>query len=135
MDQLTARELINNGWFVISLCLVFVFGGFLLKEMREDGWYPKLRNQAAISLLIYFIGETLARGWGALLLYKMSTGEDMIAAFAVEQRYPLALAGAAISFVGAVCCVRVFSPASWGHKAWLVVVAIAAAFMTATYVF
>lgn len=135
MDQLTARELINNGWFVISLCLVVVFGSFLIKEMRADGWYPKIRNQAAISLLIYFIGETLARGWTVLLLYKMSSGEDMIVAYAVEQRYPLALVGAGISFVGAVCCVRVFSPEAWGHKAWLVVVAIAAAFMTTTYVF
>lgn len=133
MDQLAARELINNGWFVISLCLVFVFGGFLWKEMRSDGWYVKLRNQAAISLLVYFLGETLARGWGALLLYKMTTGQQMIDAFAVEERYPIAMAGAAISFVGAICCVRVFSPPHWGHKAWLAVVAVAGIFMGITY--
>lgn len=125
--------MINNGWLVISACLVIIFAMFLVKEMREDGWYPKLRNQAAIALLIYFTGETIARGWGALLLYKMSTGDDLLTVFAVEEKYPFALAGAAISFFGALCCVRVFSPASWGHKAWVSVAIAAAAFMTFTY--
>lgn len=132
MDQLTARELINNGWFILSLCLVVIFAGFLWKEMQEDGWYPRVRNRAALALLAYFTGETIARAWTVLLLsdYVRTHGQGY---WAIEQRYPIALVGAGISFVGAICCVRVFSPASWGHKAWLVVVAIAAIFMAMTY--
>lgn len=133
MNQLAARQLINNGWLAVSVCLVIIFAAFLLKEMREDGWYGKFRNQGAIALLIYFLGETLARAWAALLLYQMTHGETLGGVFAVEERYPIALAGAAISFFGALCCVRAFSPASWGHKAWVSVAVIAGAFMLLTY--
>lgn len=133
MDQLNARELINNGWFVISLSLVFMFAVFLVKEMKEDGWYSRVRNQAALSLLVYFVGETIARGWASLLLYKLQNGRDLVATFAVEEQYPVALIGAAIAFIGAICCIRVFSPPRWG-RAWLLVVAVAGAFMIFTYV-
>lgn len=136
MNQLAARELINTGWLTTCACLVVIFIAFLVKEMQYDGWYPKIRNQAAIALLIYFCGETLARAWGALLLYKMThAGQDLVTIFAVEERFPIAMIGAGISFFGALCCVRVFSPASWGHKAWLGVAIIAGLLMWATYYF
>lgn len=133
MDQLDARELINNGWFIISFCLVLLFILFLSKEMKQDGWYGKVRNQAALSLSVYFLGETIARGWGTLLFYKMQHGNDLLSVFAVEEKYPVAMVGAGIAFIGAICCMRVFSPPHWG-KAWLVVVGVAVAFMIVTYV-
>lgn len=133
MTQLAARELVNIGWLIVCICLAIIFAAFLVKEMSEDGWYIKLRNRAAISLFVYFIGETLARGWGAMLLNRMSHGMTVQGAFDIEQKYPLALAGAAISFVGALCCVRVFSPSSWGNRAWVFVALIAILAMVITY--
>jgi hypothetical protein len=60
----------------------------------------------------------------------VDTVED---AWRVEQKYPVAMAGAAISFIGAICCVRVFSPPSWGNRCLLGVVAIASVFMLVTW--
>lgn len=134
MNQLAARELINNGWFIVSLCLVGIFVFFLITEMREDGWYAKLRNQAALALIVYFIGETLARGWAALLIAQYSGGATFIQdVWDIEERYPIAMLGAAISFIGAICCVRIFSPPNWGHSGWLAVLAIASVFMLVTW--
>jgi hypothetical protein len=133
MDQLVARQLINNGWFITSLCLVVIFIAFLAKEMREDGWYGKLRNQAALALIVYFTGETVARLWGMLLLRQMAGGLPISDAFAIEEKYPIAMGAACLSFIGAICCVRIFSPPSWGHRGWLSVLGIAAVFLALTY--
>ena len=129
MDQLDARELINNGWLALVVSIVVILVPFLIRQMREDGWYGRRGNQAALALVVYFTGEALARGWGALLLYKMQHGQDLLGVFAVEQKYPVAMAGAALSFIGAICCVRVFS----SGKAWIVVAALTVAVMIATY--
>lgn len=133
MNQLAARELVNNGWLVVCISLVIIFVAFLAKEMQENGWYGKLRNQAAIALTIYFMGEALARGWGAALLYQMSHGSSIGDIFAVEEHYPVAMVGAIFSFFGALCCVRAFSPGSWGNKAWLGVALGSGLVMLATY--
>lgn len=129
MNQLLARSMINNGWVIVSLCLVFIFATFLFKEMHENGWYAKIRNQAAISLLVYFVGESGARLWTVVLLSKYI---DKTNALSVEKYYPLALCFAAVSLIGAICCIRTFSPPSWGHRGWLFVAAAVAVTMVLT---
>lgn len=129
MNQLLARSMINNGWVVVSICLLGIFAIYLVKEMLQDGWYSYVRNKAAIALLIYFTGEAGARLWTVVLLSKYIDKEN---AQSVERWYPLALGFACLSLVGAICCVRTFAPPSWGHRGWLFVVAAVGVTMLVT---
>lgn len=129
MNQLVARSMINNGWVVVSLCLVCIFAAYLVREMRTNGWYSYVRNRAAIALLVYFTGEAGARLWTVVLLSRYL---DKTNAASVERWYPAALGFACLSLVGAVCCIRTFAPPWWGHSGWLGVVAVVGVTMLVT---
>lgn len=125
MTQMMARSMINDGWLIMSLTLTFIFGHYLSKKMRHDGWYASLDNQAAVSLFVYFAGESIARGWSVMLLWTYAHGGD---AAAVESKYLVGLVGASVALVGAVCCVRIFAPDKWGFVGWITGPILAVAF-------
>lgn len=126
---LAVRELVNAVLLVVDLSLVFVFVTFLRAEVKSQGW-ETLRAKAAFALIIYFIGMTVVRAWGFTLLWY----EDINKAISLELGLPLTLVGTIIAMIGAILCVRVFSPKWWGPWGWLVTLALAAALGVFVYI-
>lgn len=126
MNHLLAREVINNGLAVINFCIALTIIAHLYGEWRTRGvrrGYHRLGNRAALAMLIYIVGETIIRAWAGVLLWHYAEGRNAIE---VEAKYPVALFGAAIALVGAVCMMRIFSRASWGNRVWIGSVVLAA---------
>lgn len=125
-DQFLAREIINEMLFAQACVLVYVFGRHLQYEVRKPGWYHSFGNQAAVALLTFFLGEAVARAWTVLFLVQHRHGvRDII------EHYQVALAGAVIATVGALCCVRIFSPEKWKGRGWVIGLGISLAFTIA----
>lgn len=117
IGQFAARELINNSWTVLGICIVLIFSRWLWTEFRQSGFSIRDRNKAAISITIYFVGEAVARGWTVAMLwsFRHPTYRET-----VQGLYPIALIGGAIAMWGALCMIRIFTPAEWRHWPWVV---------------
>lgn len=89
---------------VAYLCAMFVFVHYLWNN-RESG-YKALRP--AIALTFVWAGGLLSRA----ALWRV----DAIAEYSL-----LWLATSWMILLGAIlCCIRVFSPTSWGNKSWVI---------------
>ena len=113
------RADINNGLFVMTLCVSLLLIVHLALSMRQLGYratYDRLGNRAAVAVLIYMGGETILRGLGGVALRMIAHGEDPLA---VEILYHVALGAWVVCIVGAACMMRIFSRKEWGHKVWI----------------
>lgn len=126
---LSIREFVNAVLLVADLALIFVFAAFLWGEVSQRGWHT-LRSQAAKALLVYFTGMTVVRAWGFTLLWY----EDINQAVNRELALPISLMGTALAMVGALMCVRVFSPGWWGPWGWIVTAVLAIGLGTFVYI-
>lgn len=111
---LHAREAVNIGLFLSNICILFILSGVLLGEMRKAGWLNYPYNQAALVVAIYFIGMSLARLWGIVLLHTMRTGQDLVS---LENTYPINFGGSIIAWVGTIAMIYVFAPEKSKAKA------------------
>lgn len=110
IEQIQVREFLNGMILVLNLTMAAILITFLASRLHMRDWYNDLANQAAIALSVLFLGKAIIRGWGVVLLYEMSHGGD---GWAVEQRVPLTLVGAALVMFGALCAIRIFTPDRW----------------------
>lgn len=124
LDILTVREWINGAWFVMSLCATAVFGTFLWREMANAGWYKRRDVRAAIALFIYFLGETIIRGWVWAYLAMTHGVIDRVGVDLTS--FAVLVTAASLSMLGALCCIRIFSR---DCRAWIVTGLILAAFV------
>jgi hypothetical protein len=131
LGMLEVRAFISAGLFFLSICLVLVFGRLLVIEVRHFGWKAVRSNpvnQAAIALMVYFLGMIFTRGWSALLYNIMANGGSVIP---LENSYPVAIVSAAVAAVGGLCCIRVFTRNRW---TWIVAGIVVAALTAITTV-
>lgn len=134
MSYMLARQIINNGLFVLDIVLMAVIVHHLVREYCALGLrraYNRLGNQAAFAVLVLMVGHIVIRGWAAALLWHYDRGVNPLE---IEERYPVGLAGAALALVGMVCCVRIFSPYRWRNVIWPGSILLAAAFIVAMLV-
>lgn len=116
------RELINGTWFLLNLYMTGIFALYLLPEMRGEAcWYCKSRNQAAIGLMLYFVGGTMYHGllWFLLLRSRLGTIDGLLAF-----SYVVEMSSAIFVYVGSALCIRSFSKRSWGNYALAIGVCI-----------
>lgn len=102
----------------LGCLLVFLsVSAYLLSEIRNNrNWYARLGNQAAVAIAMFMFGETLNRGWGAVLTVAFSRGYDI---GVIESQYPIALVGATICIFGILAKLRLFTPDRWGNRLWV----------------
>lgn len=116
--SLIVREWINGVWFVATAWVAVIFCRYLWNEVRKSGDYWKPQVQGATACLAYFSGETIYRGWTWIGLKAANEGHIDLK---FAQFYWIGIAGATLAILGAICCMRVFSPSSWGHMGWIAI--------------
>lgn len=131
-DHLLVREVINGLLFAVSLAMCFEFGRTLIQRIWTDKrrWRQDEGTRVIVALSLYFVGETLVRGWIWLLLAMRNRGYDA-AALDLSHDYLVALTAALISTWGAMCCLYVFSKNHWS---WLRAITIVMLFAMFTVV-
>lgn len=126
---LNTREAVNIGLLFADISILFILGAMLWKEIRTPGWLNHLTNKAAAALFVYFFGMTIIRVWSAFLLGALKRGGDV---FAIENTYPVSLAGSVIAFFGSVWIVQTFSPDDRRSVYWKGVLILTALIMLMT---
>lgn len=125
MNDLIVREIMNGMLFMLGLFLVGAMGFRLLQRVKHDNdWYHDETTQAIIALFFFLIGENIRSGWiWALLICQNEYGRS--ACLKIASSYELLLVASAFAIVGAVCCIRVFSPPAFNPWTWLAAGALA----------
>lgn len=114
----------NGMLFMLGMFLVVAMGFRLWQRVREPDWYDDAGTQAVIALFVFLIGESIRSGWiWALLICQNEYGRP--ACLHIASSYELLLVASSFTIVGAVCCIRVFSPPSWCPWSWLAAGALA----------
>lgn len=116
MTHQVVREYVNGTFFLLNLCLIFVFLSFLGPRLRKPGWYYDFVNQACIAQITYLTGESLRSSWVwvSLFTYNNSGRTDLL-----EHFWGIAIVSVTVGSIGALCCIRVYSPARWGNRGWI----------------
>ena len=118
MSDLIVREIMSGTLFLLGMFLVGAMGFRLLQRVREPRWYSDETTQAVIALFVFLIGENIRSGWiWALLVCQNEYGRP--ACLHIASSYELLLVASTFAIVGAVCCIRVFSPPSGCPWTWL----------------
>jgi hypothetical protein len=89
--------------------------------------YQQSNVQAAIAFFIYIGGETVWRG------FVWANHGDVV--ISLTWMAGLMILGGMISLVGAICCVRVLLPQTWGWQIWALIIAFAAACAIISFLF
>lgn len=89
---------------VAYLCAMFIFGHYLW--LNRSVGYTNLRP--AIALVFVWIGGLLSR----LTLWQAEWSTDFSSVWLILSWFVLLTA--------ILCCIRVFSPSSWGNKSWVI---------------
>lgn len=113
------RGIANGTWLFLNLGLAFVFWRHFIIRAREDGIkqaYREITAKAALSLAVYFTGSAIMRAWVWFLLILQRAGDEI--AFLTD-RPEIALFAATVAVIGALCCIRVFSPGRYGRYFWI----------------
>jgi hypothetical protein len=111
----TFLEGLNGTLFVLLIFACFMFGIYIAREMIENG-YQRTRLQAAISIVVFFTGEAVIRGW----VWYWRHLENRSADISWMDHHPALLVGLFIQILGVICVIRVFAPDSWGRNIWFV---------------
>ncbi|WP_454629497.1 hypothetical protein [Bradyrhizobium cenepequi] len=114
--MLTTRFLegMNGTLFVLLIFACFMFGLYIAREIRKNG-FNRARLQAAISIFVLMSGEAVVRGWIWRWRHISNSGGD--AAWMVHD--PVLLVGAIVETLGVICVIRVFAPDHWGRNVWI----------------
>lgn len=116
-DIFDLREVLNGTWFILNLTLALVFARFVFKRWWTDpDWYEDWNTKGAVALMLYFGGSTLLRFWVWLYLLRMMQGDESVFS---SPFYVVPVAAAVVGIVGALCAVRVFTPARWSNWVWI----------------
>lgn len=109
---LTERTVTAVVLSIVCLAVFLVISAYLLAETKKPGWYDRFGNKLAVPVGLVMFGETLSRGWGAVLTVMFSRGMDI---GPIEDRYPLAFAGSVIMLMGMLCMLRILTPEKIGN--------------------
>lgn len=121
-------EGMNGALFLDLSFALFMFGIYIVFELRRDGY--RMRARAAVSVFVMLCGELILRGWFWLWRIQINASHSV----AWMDAWPVVPLGMSIEMLGVLCLIRVFSPDSWSRQTWLavavisVMVACAAAF-------
>jgi hypothetical protein len=129
------RQTTNNFLFVMDLALLGIFclyiASYLKTYGRRAAW-GMVRVRAAAWIAVHVVGLVMQRGWGVILYRAYDRGENMMA---VEQHFPVYLAGSLFAAVGLGGTIYTFTPLEgpWKWRATILILAIfAAALFTIT---
>jgi hypothetical protein len=126
--MLTPRflEALNGTLFNLLLFGSFMFGVYMLREIRMNG-FQRARLQAAISIFVLISGEAVIRGWIWYWRHLDNTGQPV----GWMSNHPTLVLGAAWEIIGIICVIRVFAPDTWGRNVWVVTTLVATGVTTA----
>lgn len=132
MSNLVVREVMNGTWFILTLCLTLAFVLRIACRMASDAnWYGDVGCQAAIALLVHFVGSVMRSGWIWLLLHCQNAARECSA---IENNYDVLIVASAFAVIGTLCCIRVFSPVRLRPWTWMLAGAAAIAIPVGVYV-
>lgn len=127
-------DILQGVWFLLSVALVLTFITFLARRMWEHVvfrrkhdplwkslWktipvtYAGIENQAALALMTYFIASSFYRGSTWMTLLESEAHGNLLSRSHVMTNSTL------LALLGALCCVRVFTPIHWNPWLWMAV--------------
>jgi len=120
-------EWMNGVQFSLYATVVLLLGLYIWLNVDGHEDLSRSHVQVGISLFIMLLGDAVTRGWIWWWRHGLNVGRDV--AWMVD--YPVLVVGTALSIIGTLCFVRVFSMPQWGRWAWavcLVVVALSSGF-------
>lgn len=130
------RQATNNFLFVMDATLVCILALYIISYLKASGAraWGMVRIRAAVWIGLHIIGLTMQRGWGIVLYRAYDRGENMMA---VEQHFPVYLAGSVLAVIGLAGTIYTFTPLAgqdnqgqWKRAAPLVLALIAASLFT-----
>lgn len=130
------RQTTNNFLFVMDVTLVGILTLYIVSYLKASGRaaWGMVRIRAAIWIGLHVIGLTMQRAWGIVLYRAYDRGENMMA---VEQHFPVYLAGSLIAAVGLAGTIYTFTPLAgqenpsrWKRAAPLVLAIVVASLFT-----
>jgi hypothetical protein len=103
------RQTTNNFLFVMDVTLVCILALYIISYLRAYGRsaWGMVRVRAAIWIGLHVIGLTMQRAWGIVLYRAYDRGENMMA---VEQHFPVYLAGSLVAVIGLAGTIYTFTP-------------------------
>jgi hypothetical protein len=108
--------------FALDLELLFIVIVHTIDQIRKVGWKQtrsRLGNLAAMAIGLHMLGLTLQRGWNTWIFHsKVSVGYGELQ-FGYVDGICIPLTGLALGVVGMIACIRIFTPARWGHWGWV----------------
>lgn len=115
-------DIVNGAWAACDACLVAVLGRYIVLEFIQKG-FDRVRIQAAAALLCYFAG---AATWHGMTWWYRGYIDPSIAR---PIAYSILIGAGVLAAVGALFCIRIFTPRICGPRSWLA--ATAGAFVLA----
>lgn len=112
--HLFVRELVNGLWFALSLAMCVEIGVQFCRKMRTVGftsWRHDPGARVMAPLMLYFMGESLMRGWIWILLSLQNAESERVVS--VQNDYYVAFVAAWLSSWAAACCLYVFAHNHW----------------------
>ncbi len=123
-------EIINFFLTALSLCVLVIFGRYIVIELINHGW-ERNRLSGAVAISVVMAGESMTRGWTWLGRYIKDTGGISAGEWmSIPPWAFIPMIGAVVTAIGALCMVRIFSPDRWGPAGWLWCASIAIAATT-----
>lgn len=128
LEYLVTRQVITEILFVYDMAFVIILIRYVTVGRKRfgDQYWRTPSIWGAYYLLYHFVGVGITRAWSSFLYYGWLKGWDV---FKLENQYPLAIAGTALSVIGMCGIIWVFSPDAWRHKAWIATCVVALAFV------
>lgn len=100
----------------LGICVVIIFGRYLLYETMEHG-FKRMRMRAAIGISVWAIGEVTIRGAAGIGRHIENNGGSVRWMLEAPWGF-LPVVGALIGGTGMLCVIRVFWPDDWRWGSW-----------------
>lgn len=101
---------------VIDLSMFATFAGYAIRSWRRGLSYPDIKPAFAIGTFVF--GAMLTRFISLIWMYGHNRHISMDW-LVDDNQFPLAVLSLAITIVGGLCVIRIFSPRSWSTTMWL----------------
>ena len=123
ISHLVAREYANLIFMIMSLALIGIMSMHVVGVISEVGWewYERADVKGALAIIVFLIGDTIRNAWIWALLAANNRQEDIT--YFRERPY-VVVAAIGIGSLGALCCIRVFSPHRWRNYIWVSVLMV-----------